>query len=125
MAPPLRLEPCPAQHAAVADTTGQAVLVEPLEQELRVPAADAREVAEARERDLAGGTALLYHEVASDLVAARADHEAVPEADEPSLSLEEARQFRVVAPDGGEAGGATALERGGPGPPSARGSTGR
>ena len=61
----------PPHHPPVADPAGEAVDVHPLEEELRVARPDAREVAEPRERDLAGRRGFGRHEVARDLVGAR------------------------------------------------------
>src|SRR5438094_708662 len=50
---PRRVPGSPPQNAAVADAARETVRVEPLEQELGVTSAGAREIAKASERDLA------------------------------------------------------------------------
>ena len=74
-----------------------------------VAAADAEQVAEARERDLPGGLALGDERRPGLLVGGRADGEPVADAHEPPRLLERARELRVVdlhrvRPGGGELG---------------------
>ena len=85
----------PAQDPPVAEPPRDAVDVHPLEEELRIPATDAGEVAEARERDLADGAALRPHEVLRDLVGACRDDVPVAQAHDGSLAFEKARQLGV------------------------------
>src|SRR5581483_12433162 len=79
-----------------ADAARHPVGVHPVEQELRGPAADAQEVAEASERDPAGSLALGDERRARLLVRRRRDRVAVADPDEPPLLLEEARERAVL-----------------------------
>src|SRR5204862_1304553 len=94
----LELTGAPAEDALVADAPRDAVRVETLEQELRGLAAGAEQVAEARERDAAGGLAFLDERLPGPCVGVGRDRVAVADADEPPALLEEARERGIVDP---------------------------
>src|SRR2546428_8920288 len=84
------------QDALIADAARDPVGVETLEQQLRRLARRVQEVAEAPERDRAGRLALFDQHFACTVVRLTRDREAVADADEPPLLLEEARELLVV-----------------------------
>src|SRR5436190_514705 len=93
---PRRVSGGPPQNAAVADAARETVCVEPLEQELGVTSAGAREIAKASERDLARAPALGEQKILRRLVRVDPDRIAVAEPNEASGRLEVARK-RVFA----------------------------
>ena len=108
------------EHPRVADAPRDAVRVHPLEQQLRVAPADAGEVAEARERDPAGGRALRPHQLDRALVRCAPTRVAVAEPDEPTRALEDAGRGRDRRPSSRPARlGELVLDRNGLGGPRA------
>src|SRR5205823_8941338 len=93
---PRRVSGSPPQNAVVADAARETVRVEPLEQELGVTSAGAREIAKASERDLARAPALGEQKILRRLVRVDPDRIAVAEPNEASGRLEVARK-RVFA----------------------------
>ena len=107
----IRSRGCSPEDAAIADATGEPVLVEALEQELGIAPADSEEVAKAGKGDLARGPALTEDNVRRDLVRACTDRVSSAQPDELPARLEEAGELVVAdlrGPDPG--GGELALE---------------